>query len=150
VTKHNISANSLRTVLAAEDDESDATLLRLAFRRVEIPHPLIVVRDGQEAIDYLAGNPPYTDRVTYPFPDLLLLDLKMPRLNGFDVLEWWAARPELRVLPVVVLSSSCHETDMDKARRMGAREYIVKPHGFTQLAKLMQELCERWLPGVLA
>lgn len=125
-------------------------LLRLAFKKVEIPYSLIVVHDGQEAIDYLAGNPPYEDRFAHPLPGLFLLDLKMPRLNGFDVLAWWATRQELRALPVVVLSSSCHKTDMDKARRMGAREYVIKPHGFTHLSKLIQELCERWLPAVPA
>jgi CheY-like chemotaxis protein len=149
VTKNNISVNSLRPVLAAEDDEGDAMLLRLAFKRACIPHSLIVVHDGQEAIDYLNGHPPYEDRVIYPPPALLLLDLKMPRLNGFDVLTWWAEHPELRDLPVVVLSSSSHETDIDRARKMGAREYIVKPHGFAQLTKLMEELCQRWLSAVL-
>jgi CheY-like chemotaxis protein len=141
--------NSLRPVLAAEDDESDAMLLRLAFKRAEIPHSLIIVPDGQEAIDYLSGNPPFADRLNSPLPALLLLDLKMPRLNGFDVLEWWRARDELRDLPVVVLSSSVHETDMDKARGMGAREYIIKPHGFSELTKLVQELCARWLPSAM-
>jgi CheY-like chemotaxis protein len=150
VTKQIVSTNSSRPILAAEDDEGDAMLLRLAFKRAEIPHPLIVVHDGQEAIDYLFGNPPYADRTIYPQPALLLLDLKMPRLNGFDVLAWWAARPELRDLPVVVLSSSSHETDIDRARKMGAREYIVKPHGFAQLSKLMQELCGRWLSAMPA
>jgi CheY-like chemotaxis protein len=115
VTKQIVSTNSSRPVLAAEDDEGDAVLLRLAFKRAEIPQPLIVVHDGQETIDYLSGNPPYADRSVYPQPALLLLDLKMPRLNGFDVLAWWAARPEWRDLPVVVLSSSSHETDIDRA-----------------------------------
>jgi CheY-like chemotaxis protein len=150
VTKQVVSTNSSRPVLAAEDDEGDAMLLRLAFQRAEIPQRLIVVHDGQDAIDYLSGNPPYSDRSVYPQPALLLLDLKMPRLNGFDVLGWWAARPELRDLPVVVLSSSSHETDIDRARKMGAREYIVKPHGFSQLTQLMQELCGRWLSAVPA
>jgi CheY-like chemotaxis protein len=129
----------------AEDDEGDAMLLRLAFKRAEISCPLIIVQDGEEAIDYLLGKGPYADRALYPMPGLLLLDLKMPHLNGFDVLGWWAERPELGDLPVVVLSSSSHPSDLAKARKMGAREYIVKPHGFAQLSKLMQELCGRWL-----
>jgi len=143
-----MSTNALRPILAAEDDEGDAMLLRLAFRRAEIAHPLIVVHDGQEAIDYLASKPPYADRVIYPLPALLLLDLNMPRLNGFEVLAWRSGRAELCDLPVVVFSSLSHKTDMDKARSLGAREYIVKPHGFTQLTKLMHELCARWLPVV--
>lgn len=139
----------LRPVLAAEDDEGDATLLRLAFKRAEIANPLIIVHDGQEAIDYLNGDPPYNDRDRYPIPAMILLDVKMPRLNGFDVLAWWAGRPEFRDLPVIVLSSSSHEWDVTKADAMGAREYVVKPHGFLQLSRLVQQLCGRWLTAVL-
>jgi CheY-like chemotaxis protein len=142
VIKEN-SRNSLPPVLAAEDDEGDATLLRLAFKRAQISYPLIIVRDGQEAIDYLTGQPPYVDRLRYPFPAMLLLDLKMPRLNGFDVLAWWSARAEFRRLPVIVLSSSLHEVDMDKAKKMGARDYVVKPQSFAQLTRIAQELCGR-------
>jgi DNA-binding response OmpR family regulator len=143
VIKRN-SINALRPILAAEDDEGDAVLLRLAFKRAQIHQRLIVVQDGQEAIDYLSGTPPYDDRVNYPLPSMLLLDLKMPRLNGFDVLAWWKTNDELRDLPVIVLSSSAHKMDIDKARKMGACDYIVKPHGFTQLTKIMKELCGRW------
>jgi CheY-like chemotaxis protein len=149
VKKHN-GTNSLRPVLAAEDDEGDAMLLRLAFKRARIPNPLVVVHDGQEAIDYLAGNPPFADRVSHPFPAMLLLDLKMPRLNGFDVLAWWSKRSELHKLPVVVLSSSAHAADMATAKKMGAREYLVKPHGFSQLTKIMHELCARMLSAAVA
>lgn len=125
-------------------------LLRLAFRRAEIPFPLVIVHDGQAAVDYLTGLAPYGNRAAHPMPALVLLDLKMPRLNGFDVLAWWVTRPELRNVPVVILSSSSHPSDMAKARQMGAREYLVKPHGFAQLTKLLQDLCGRWLPAVLA
>ena len=149
VSNYQVSATSLRPVLVAEDDEGDAMLLRLAFSRAQIQHPLMVVQDGAEAVDYLMGNAAYADREVYPLPSLLLLDPKMPRLDGFDVLEWWASRSEFRGLPVIVFSSSSHETDIDRARRMGAREYVVKPNGFTQLANLVQELCERWLSAVL-
>ncbi len=145
MSKAKPSAIPVKTVLAAEDDDGDATLLRLAFRKAEILHPLTIVRDGQEAIDYLSGTAPFSDRAKFPMPSLVLLDLKMPRLNGFDVLDWWSKNAALRELPLVVLSSSSHETDITRAKSMGAREYIVKPHGFLQLAKLMRELCKRWL-----
>lgn len=105
----------LLPVLAAEDEESDVFILRLAFERVGVPDPLLVVRDGQKAVDYLQGHQPYTGRLIHPLP-LLLLDLKMPRLNRFDVLAWLATRPELSYLPVVVLSSSTLDFDMLKAR----------------------------------
>ena len=150
MTTENLHANLLRPVLAAEDDEGDAMLLRLAFKRADIPNPLVVVRDGHEAVEYLSGVAPFEDRAAFPLPALLLLDLKMPRLNGFDVLDWWRAQTELRDLPVIVLSSSSHENDIDKARKMGAREYIVKPHGFAELTTLIQELGRRWLTAVPA
>ncbi len=150
MSKAKSSAVPARTVLAAEDDDGDATLLRMAFRRAEILHPLTIVRDGQEAIDYLSGTAPFSDRSKFPMPSLVLLDLKMPRLNGFDVLDWWSKNQALRDLPLVMLSSSSHEMDFAKAKSMGAREYIVKPHGFLQLAKVMRELCQRWLSSQTA
>ena len=150
MTTENLHANPLRPILAAEDDEGDAMLLQLAFKKADIANPLVLVRDGHEAVEYLSGVAPFEDRAAFPLPVLLLLDLKMPRLNGFDVLDWWGARTELRDLPVIVLSSSSHETDIDKARKMGAREYIVKPHGFAELTTLIQELGRRWLTPVPA
>ena len=92
-------------VLVAEDEQSDAHILRLAFQRAGIPRSLVVVTDGQEAIDYLCGNPPYTDRSAHPLPGLLLVDLKMPRMTGFDVLAWLASRPDFQHLPAIVFSS---------------------------------------------
>jgi CheY-like chemotaxis protein len=127
-------------VLVAEDEDTDALLLRVAFKQAGVPNELVIARNGEEAIDYLAGKPPYHDRSIYPLPALFLLDLKMPRMTGFDVLEWMAGRPELKYLPVVVLSSSGHKSDVQKALRMGARDYRVKPHDFKQLTALLQEI----------
>jgi CheY-like chemotaxis protein len=132
-------------ILAAEDEETDALLLRMAHKRAGLANPLVIARDGQMAVDYLAGAPPYQDRCAHPLPCLLLLDLKMPRMSGFEVLEWLANRPELRHLPAVVLSSSSDQADIEQARRMGARAYLVKPHDFRKLTGLVQELAHRWL-----
>lgn len=137
----------LLPVLAAEDEETDGYLLRLAFERARLGCPLVVVRDGQEAVDYLSGDGQYCDRAAHPLPGLLLLDLKMPRLTGFDVLAWLAMRPEFRDLPVVVLSSSSDQSDMEKATAMGARDYIVKPHRFSEFVKVVQSVYNRWLGG---
>src|ERR1051326_8590666 len=82
-----------KRVLIAEDDPSDVFLLKRAFALAQIPATLHFVRDGQEAIDYLEGEAAYNDRTAYPLPDLMLLDLKMPKLNGFDVLSWLRRRP---------------------------------------------------------
>ena len=137
---------TLRPVLAAEDEESDAYILRLATKRAGLPHPLVVVRDGQQAIDYLAGNPPYTDRTVHPLPALLVLDLKMPRMSGFDVLCWLASRREFQSLPVVILSSSSDTLDIQKAQQLGACDYFVKPTLIGDLVKIIEILHSRWLP----
>jgi CheY-like chemotaxis protein len=127
-------------VLAADDEESDALLLQLAFGKVASPNKLVVVRDGQEIIEYLNGYPPYADRDLYPLPSLLLLDLKMPRMTGFDVLAWLGEHPQFKELPAVVLSSSSHESGIEKARQLGACDYHIKPHGMPQFVQLIKRL----------
>ncbi|HWH70972.1 MAG TPA: response regulator [Candidatus Sulfotelmatobacter sp.] len=124
-------------ILVAEDEETDVLLLQIALKKAGLATELIVARDGQEAVDYLSS-------AAVP-PGLLLLDLKMPRLNGFDVLAWLETRPELKSLPVVVLSSSSLDTDTHKALAMGAREYLVKPHGLQALVQLLQDVHARYL-----
>ena len=135
----------LLPVLAAEDEDSDRLILSLGFQRAGLRNPLVVVKDGQEAMEYLAGAGCYGDRETYPLPALLLLDLKMPRMSGFDVMAWVAARPEFRRIPLVVLSSSSDASDMERARQMGAAEYLVKPHAFSDLVNMIRSLEKRWL-----
>jgi CheY-like chemotaxis protein len=127
-------------VLAAEDEESDAVLLQLAFGKAGSPQNLVIVRDGQEAIDYLSGEGLYADRALHPLPSLFLLDLKMPRMTGFDVLAWLKENPQFKDLPVIVLSSSSHESDMRRARQLGAWDYHVKPHSLTQFVQLIRQL----------
>ena len=121
--------------------------MRLALQRSGLPNPLFVARDGQEAVDYLAGEGPYADRTSYPLPSLLLLDLKMPRMNGFDVLEWLQRRSELSSFPVVVLSGSDLEADVQKAKKLGAHDYQVKTAAIDHLVRLFHELHARWLNG---
>ena len=132
-------------ILAAEDEPSDAMILELAFQRAKLPHRLIIVRDGQEAVDYLSGQGRYSDRSAHPLPALLILDLKMPRMNGFDVLAWLVTQPEFHELPAVVLSSSSDDSDMSKARKLGAREYFVKPYSLDKLIEALQQMHARWL-----
>ena len=133
------------SILLAEDEESDVFLLRQAMKKAGLPHRLVVAQDGQEAVDYLNGEAPYTNRTQYPLPDLLLLDLKMPRLSGFDVLVWLRERPDLKTLPAVVLTSSADEADRKRARELGAADYQVKPSDFPGLVKTLQEIQARWL-----
>ena len=136
-------------ILAAEDDESDRMILKLAFQKADLSRPLVLVRDGQEAVDYLSGTGRYTDRSTYALPQLVILDLKMPRMNGFDVLAWLGKQPAFKELPAVVLSSSADESDIAKARQLGAREYFVKPHGFDKLINIAHEMQTRWLTATM-
>ena len=138
-------ASTAKRVLIAEDDPSDVFLLQRAFNASGVPATLHFVRDGQEAIDYLGGEADYSDRAAYPLPDLMLLDLKMPRLNGFDVLEWLRKQPGLRRLLVTILTSSDQATDIDRAYDLGANSYLLKPHGSHELTDLVNRLQRYWL-----
>jgi CheY-like chemotaxis protein len=138
-------SKELRPILAAEDEESDRMIMELAFQRANLSHPLVIVHNGAEAVDYLSGKGKYADRSAHPLPALVVLDLKMPRMNGFDVLAWLATQPEFRELPAVVLSSSADEADMNKARQLGARDYFVKPHSMDTLIEIAQQMQARWL-----
>jgi CheY-like chemotaxis protein len=134
-----------KRVLIAEDDPSDVFLIQRAFTNAHVPATLHVVRDGQEAIDYLEGQASYADRNTYPLPDLLLLDLKMPRLNGFDVLHWLRQKPGLKRLLVTVLTSSDQPKDINRAYDLGANSYLLKPHASTELSELVKRVHSYWL-----
>jgi len=133
-----------KRVLIAEDDPSDVFLLQRAFTAAGVPAALHFVRDGQEAIDYLGGEASFADRASYPLPDLMLLDLKMPRLNGFDVLEWLRKQPGLRRLLVTILTSSDQARDIDRAYDLGANSYLLKPHGTHELSELVMRLQRYW------
>src|SRR2546421_11148621 len=101
-----------RTILLADDDENDVTLLKMAYARSRLVNPLYIVKDGVHAIEYLDGDGKYANRMACPLPCLLLLDLKMPRRNGFEVLSWIRSNSSLRRLVVVVLTTSQHASDI--------------------------------------
>jgi len=133
-------------ILVAEDDENDAFLLRRAFQKAGLSNPLIFASNGQEAVDYLRGEPPYSDRNQNPLPSLLLLDLKMPVVDGFDVLAWLKSQPALQKVPAIVFSSSGEPEDVMKAQGLGAVDFQVKPSDFLELVRVVQKLSARWLP----
>jgi len=133
------------TVLLVEDNPDDVLLTRRAFAKVHSPAPLEVVVDGEEAIDYLRGAGTYADRERFPLPLLILLDLKLPRRSGFEVLEWLRGQPGLRRLPVVVLTSSGQSPDVNRAFDLGANSYLVKPVRLDDLVNLIKTLNLYWL-----
>jgi len=132
-------------VLLADDDPNDVLLIQRAFQKTHLANPLQVVNDGEEAVAYLSGQLRYADRQRHPLPVLLLLDLKMPRKSGFEVLAWVREQPGLKRLPVVVLSSSNQNPDINRAFDLGANSYLVKPGGLDRLLELVKNLNMYWL-----
>jgi CheY-like chemotaxis protein len=128
------------TILLAEDNENDVLMLRRAARHAKFTNPLSVVQDGEEAVAYLSGEGKYADRRRHPLPGLLLLDLKMPRRNGFEVLQWLRDRPEFAELQVVVLSSSDEIKDINRAYELGANSFLVKPMFFSEFVGMLEAL----------
>jgi CheY-like chemotaxis protein len=132
-------------ILLAEDDEDYVLLVRQAFADALIPNPLQVVENGQEAIAYLKGEGKYFNRDEFPIPDLLLLDLKMPRMNGFEVLKWIRQQPGLSRLRVLVLTSSDEIRDVNMAYQMGANSFLVKPFDFEDSIELSRLINDFWM-----
>jgi CheY-like chemotaxis protein len=132
-------------ILHVDDDADDLLLFEHACRKAGLSCQLHAVSDGEEAITYLQGANHFSDRQKYPLPSLILLDLKMPRVNGFDVLAWLRQEEKCRLLPVIVLSSSNHEADVKRAYSLGANSYLVKPVAFDSLVELVQAIERYWL-----
>ncbi len=127
-------------ILLVEDCSEDASLVQIAFKKWGIRNPILVVPDGEHAVDYLSGNGRYADRERYPLPGLTLLDLNLPQMSGFDVLEWLRSRHEFADLPVVVLSGTKDPTHFDKAHALGANACVVKSTELNELHDLIVHL----------
>ena len=132
-------------ILLAEDEEDYVLLIRHAFAQAGISNPLHVVWNGGEAIAYLKGEGKYANRDEYPLPDLFLLDIKMPRVNGFEVLSWMKQQPGLASLRVLVLTSSADLRDVNEAYRLGANSFLVKPLDFQDFTSLSRLINDFWL-----
>lgn len=132
-------------VLYAEDDENDAFLIKRAWRQAGIAQPLVIVDEGQAAIDYLSGAGTYADRALHPLPCLVLLDLNMPGVSGIDVLKWTRTNPGTATLPVVVLTSSNQNSDVQRAYAEGANGYLVKPGSLEDMALMAKGIHDYWL-----
>ena len=122
-----------KNVLYAEDDPNDVVMFKMAFERATLPAVLHTVDDGQEAVDWLSGTGMYADRKRFPLPDILILDLKMPKKTGFEVLEWVRGQESFKKLPVIILSSSDLPEDVRRSYRLGASTYFVKSLGYQEV-----------------
>ena len=137
--------NACSGILVAEYDAMDALLLDRAINKVGLPLKTHFVQDGQQAVDYLGRCEKYFDREKHPLPCMLLLDLKMPFLNGFDVLTWVRNQPDLKRLLVIVFTSSSQPSDINRAYDLGANSYLTKPHSINDLQKTVELLKAYWL-----
>jgi CheY-like chemotaxis protein len=130
-------------ILVVDDDEACEVLLPLLFNKANSKVGLRFVTDGEQAMHYLNGNGKFSDRAQFPLPKMILLDLKMPKVNGFEFLEWKQTQPGFEHLPVVVWSSSDLQTDMDKAAKLGALDYVVKPVFGRGLTEAIERIYKR-------
>jgi CheY-like chemotaxis protein len=131
-------------ILLAEDDPNDLALFRHAIKDTKYSANLQVVRDGEQVIKYLDGEGDFSNRAAYPFPDLLVLDLKMPRVNGLEVLKWLKNHPVSVALPAIMLSGSGLDPDVEEAYRLGVSTYFTKPTELGKLSELLKVLLDYW------
>jgi len=134
-----------KAILLVEDNPNDVLLTQRAFQKARIANEMVVARDGVEALDYLFGTGSYAGRDTRDEPELVLLDLKLPRMDGLEVLRRLRADERTRLLPVVILTSSLEEQDLMEGYSLGANSYVRKPVDFNRFAEAVQQLGLYWL-----
>ena len=134
-----------KAILLVEDEDDDVLFMKMAMEKAGITHPLQVARDGKQAIAYLRGDGLFANRQQYPVPQLMLLDLRLPQIPGLEVLKWTREQPEFEMLPVVVFTSSSQDADVERAYRLGANSYIVKPPSPDELLEIVQAIKVYWL-----
>lgn len=132
------------TILLVEDDPNDVLQVQRAFQKAHLRNPIQIAEDGDQAVAYLCGDPPYQDRKVHPLPWMILMDLKLPRRSGLEVLEWVRARPMFDRTLVVVLTGSRETADLDYALNLGANSYLTKPVAFDQLLDVIKKLNIYW------
>jgi CheY-like chemotaxis protein len=137
--------NEMSTILLVEDDEDDADLILYAFEKAGIENPVVRMADGDAAVDYMEGSGSFADRERHPLPALILLDLKLPRRSGFEVLKAIRANEGTKHTPVVVLTSSDDQTDIKRAYELCANSYLVKPVSRDALLTMVQTLEAFWI-----
>lgn len=134
-----------RPILLVEDNPDDEALALRAFSKIQISNEIIVARDGVEALDYLFATGPHAGRDISRQPSVVLLDLKLPRIDGLEVLRRMRKNERTRILPVVILTSSKEEQDIVQGYNLGANSYVRKPVDFNEFAKAVSQLGVYWL-----
>jgi CheY-like chemotaxis protein len=127
-------------ILLAEDDCNDVFLMERAMSKAKLSVRMHNAKNGEEALNYLQGKGQHADRVAYPIPSLILLDIKMPCLNGFEVLQWIRQQSALIHIPVIMLTSSLEDADREKARELGAQDFFIKPPTAESVRKMLQRV----------
>jgi CheY-like chemotaxis protein len=135
----------MKTVLLVEDNQDDVFLLKMACQRTGIPHNLRVVTDGTMGIDYLSGNGEYADRTVHPLPNVVFLDIKMPKCDGHEVLKWIRSQTAFKNLPVVMLTVSTHRADVDRAYQLGVTSYLQKVPCLAEFGQGVRVILKYWL-----
>lgn len=138
------------TILIAEDDASHRLLIRKSLEDHGIKNIIMEVEDGQQAIDYIYGHEVYADRKKYPLPDLILLDIKMPKINGFEVLEKLKSDTKTKTIPIVMLTSSSSKEEIAMGYQQGANAYITKPIDFNEFSEKLRNTKLFWILTVEA
>jgi two-component system response regulator len=140
-----IMQRSGKTILLVEDNADDEALTLRAFKKSNILNEVVVVRDGQEALDYLFGEGAHAGRDLTDMPQVILLDLNLPKIDGLGVLRRLRGNPRTQYMPVVILTSSAQERDLIEGYKLGANSYVRKPVDFLQFAEAAQQLGIYWL-----
>lgn len=136
---------NIGTILYVEDDENDALFLRHAWKKAGLGNPLQIVENGEQALHYLGGEGEFADRARFPMPILILLDLKLPKVSGFEVLKWIRKQPPVQTLPVIIFTSSNQLSDVHWAYKLGANAYVIKPASSDGLVAVTTSLKEFWI-----
>ncbi|HLH55428.1 MAG TPA: response regulator [Verrucomicrobiae bacterium] len=141
-------ARQSHTLLLVEDNPDDVFIMRYALEKAGLDLPLFVAEDGQDAVDYIEGTGRYSDRAQFPLPTVIFLDLKLPRLDGFEFLAWLRQQPGFDQIEVIILTSSGEDRDQKRARELGVRHYLVKPPRAEMLRRTLDPLLqERFNPA---
>jgi CheY-like chemotaxis protein len=136
--------NQSLPILIAEDDENDVIILERALRQVGFTNPFHVCKDGVDVVAYLCGRAPYQDRQKFPFPRILITDLKMPKMDGMQILKWLHQHQHCNVIPKIVLSASRQASDIQEAYKWGANSYFVKPGSYARLTQMLKLFFDYW------